>query len=133
MKREPPARQTAVDRELEATQTAGGPQVYSLPDAPTEWGTAVGRAQVTDAVDPGRAMDDLDNVDALGPQSDRDMLAQRRGRNAPDDDLARDRTIASETLPLDRTGAADVRGHRYSGRDPGLDRSIPPGPGTKSR
>lgn len=127
-----PAEQ-AVDRELEATATAGGPQVYALPDAPSNWGTAGARAQVTDAVDPGRAMDDLDNVDALGPQADRDTLEQRRGRNAPADDLARDRTVSGETLPLDRTGAADVYGHRYPDRDPGLGRSIPPGPGSKSR
>jgi len=121
----------AVDRELEASATAGGPQVYALPDAPSDWGTAGARAQVTDAVDPGRAMDDLDNVDALGPQADRDTLEQRRSRNAPADDLARDRTVSGETLPLDRTGAADVYGHRYPDRDPGLGRSIPPGPGSK--
>jgi hypothetical protein len=131
--RPPAPGESAVDRVLEATATTGGPQVYSLPDAPSAWGTAISRAQVTDAVDPGRAMDDLDNVDALGPEADRDTLEQRRGRNAPADDLARDRTVSGETLPLQRTGATDAKGHRYPGRDPGLGRSVPPGPGSKSR
>jgi hypothetical protein len=126
------ARQSAVDRELAATASTGGPQVYALPNAPSEWDTAKSRAQVTDAVDPGRAMDDLDNVDALGRQADRETLQQRRGRGAPADDLGRDRTVAGETLPLQRTGAADAKGHRYPDRDPGLGRSVPPGPGSKS-
>jgi hypothetical protein len=122
---------TAVDRELEAESTTGGPQVYSLPDAPSDWGDARNaRAQVTDAVDPGRPMDELDNADALGPQADRDTLVQREGRNAPADDLARDRTVGGETLPLQRTGAADAKGHRYPERDPGLGRSLPGGSGS---
>jgi hypothetical protein len=126
------AQPSPVDLELAATATAGGPQVYALPNAPSDWGTAGARAQVTDAVDPGRAMDELDNVDALGPQADRDLLAQQRDRDAAGGDLARDRTVAGETLPLQRTGAADVKGHRYPDRDPGLGRSVPSNPADKS-
>lgn len=125
------SKHTRVDRELEAQSTIGGPQVYALPDAPSDWDAGETRPSVSDAVDPGRSVDALGNVDALGAAADEQELGARHRH--PGDDLAGNDTVSGQAMPLDRTGAADVRGHRYPDRDPGRSRALPRDSGSGKR
>ena len=128
----PSRREDGVDRAMDAQRTIGGPQVYALPDAPSDWGaTTAARPSLSDAVDPARPVGELDNADALGVAGDRQQVEAAAQTAGAGDDLAGRNTVAGETLPLQRTGAADVRGHRYAERDPGRGRALPGAAGKK--